>query len=129
MIIRNLKNSAAEDRLVKSNGWESNRLLLKSDGVGFSFHITHIYPGAKLYMHYQHHIEAVYCIRGTGEIEDMANNEIHPINPGTLYILNEHDKHILRAWSELELACVFNPPLHGKEVHNAEGAFELIEPV
>jgi len=23
------------------------------------------------------------------------------------------------------MACVFNPPLNGKEVHNAEGAYEL----
>jgi L-ectoine synthase len=25
----------------------------------------------------------------------------------------------------MKMACVFNPPLHGKEVHNAEGAYEL----
>jgi L-ectoine synthase len=23
------------------------------------------------------------------------------------------------------MACVFNPPLNGKEVHNKEGAYEL----
>jgi L-ectoine synthase len=25
----------------------------------------------------------------------------------------------------MKMACVFNPPLNGKEVHNAEGAYEL----
>jgi L-ectoine synthase len=25
----------------------------------------------------------------------------------------------------MKLACVFNPPLNGSEVHNAEGAYEL----
>jgi L-ectoine synthase len=25
----------------------------------------------------------------------------------------------------MKMACVFNPPLSGKEVHNAEGAYEL----
>jgi len=31
----------------------------------------------------------------------------------------------LRAFEEMTMACVFNPPLNGKEVHNAEGAYEL----
>jgi L-ectoine synthase len=25
----------------------------------------------------------------------------------------------------MKMACVFNPPLHGKEVHNAQGAYEM----
>lgn len=37
------------------------RLLLKNDGMGFSFHITTIHPGARLKMHYRNHLEAVYC--------------------------------------------------------------------
>ena len=40
-------------------------------------------------------------------------------------MLDKHDKHLLRADSELELACVFNPPLHGKEVHDADGVYPL----
>ncbi len=44
---------------------------------------------------------------------------------GTIYILDKHDKHILRTTKEMVMACVFNPPLNGKEVHNAEGAYEL----
>lgn len=128
MIVRKLQNAEYENRLIKSDGWESKRLLLKSDGVGFSFHITRIYSGAELYMHYQHHIESVYCIQGSGEIEDILKGVVYPISPGTLYVLNEHDKHILRAFDELELACVFNPPLVGTETHNVEGAFELDDP-
>ncbi|MEC9314294.1 MAG: ectoine synthase, partial [Pseudomonadota bacterium] len=30
-----------------------------------------------------------------------------------------------RAFKELKLACVFNPPLIGNEVHNKDGAYEL----
>jgi L-ectoine synthase len=26
----------------------------------------------------------------------------------------------------MTMACVFNPPLNGKEVHNKEGAYELV---
>jgi len=37
----------------------------------------------------------------------------------------KNDKHVLRAFKEMKMACVFNPPLNGKEVHNVEGAYEL----
>jgi L-ectoine synthase len=125
MIIRKLENAIHQDRVISSQGWESSRLLLKNDGAGFSFHITRIFAGAELLMHYKHHIESVYCISGNGEIEDVAKHIIYPISPGTLYVLDKHDKHILRAFDELQLACVFNPPLHGTEVHDADGAFSL----
>ncbi len=125
MIVRKLSDARAQGRTVSAPGWESSRLLLKQDGVGFSFHITRIVKGAELTMHYQHHIESVYCIRGSGEIVDKALGQTHPIAAGTLYILDQHDQHILRAFEEMEMACVFNPALHGNEVHNAEGAYEL----
>jgi L-ectoine synthase len=125
MIVRTLQQAEQGERRVVSEGWESTRLLLKNDGMGFSFHITTIYAGADLSMHYQNHLESVYCISGEGEIEDLASGQIHPISAGTVYALDQHDKHILRAKTEMKMACVFNPPLHGKEVHNAQGAYEM----
>lgn len=125
MIIRKLEDALHQGRVISSQGWESSRLLLKKDGTGFSFHITRIFEGAELHMHYKHHIESVYCISGKGEIEDLNKKIIYPISPGTLYVLDKHDEHILRAFDELQLACVFNPPLHGNEIHDAEGAFAL----
>lgn len=100
-------------------------MLLKGDNMGFSFHITTIYAGADFRMHYQNHLESVYCMSGSGEVETLADNRVYPIEAGTLYILDKHDEHILRAHSEMKMACVFNPPLSGKEVHNSEGAYEL----
>nr|ABB30172.1 ectoine synthase [Methylotuvimicrobium kenyense] len=115
-----------ERRIVSPDGnWESTRMLLKDDNMGFSFHITTIYQGADFQMHYQNHLESVYCISGEGEVETLDDGKVYPIGPGTLYILDRHDKHILRAFKEMTMACVFNPPLNGKEVHNAEGAYEL----
>ncbi len=76
-------------------------------------------------MHYQNHLESVYCIDGEGEVETLADGKKYAINPGTLYILDKNDKHILRAFKQMTMACVFNPPLNGKEVHNKEGAYEL----
>lgn len=93
--------------------------------MGFSFHITTIYKGADFQMHYQNHLESVYCISGKGEIESLADGKTYSIEAGTVYALDKNDKHVLRAIEEMTMACVFNPPLNGKEVHNAEGAYEL----
>jgi L-ectoine synthase len=125
MIVRSLQEAEKTERRVVSEGWESSRLLLKNDNMGFSFHITTIYKDAELPMHYQNHLESVYCISGEGEVETLADGVVYPIVPGTIYILDKHDKHILRGHTEMKMACVFNPPLHGKEVHNPDGAYEL----
>ncbi|MBA6412569.1 ectoine synthase [Parahaliea sp. F7430] len=127
MIVRDMESAAAAGRKIVSpdGNWDSTRLLLKDDNMGFSFHITTIYEGADFGMHYQNHLESVYCMSGEGEVETVADGKKYPIKPGTIYILDKHDKHILRAFKEMKMACVFNPPLHGKEVHNKEGAYEL----
>ena len=125
MIVRELQKATASDRRVVTENWESTRLLLKGDGMGFSFHITTIYAGTATQMWYQNHLEAVYCISGNGQIESLEDGTVHPITPGTIYALDKHDRHVLRASSELKLACVFNPPLNGKEVHDDSGAYPL----
>ena len=129
MIIRMLQQARKTSRRILSpdGNWESTRMLLKDDNMGFSFHITTIYKGADFQMHYKNHLESVYCMSGEGEIENLDDGKKYPIAEGTLYILDKHDKHILRAFKEMKLACVFNPPVTGKEVHNAEGAYELID--
>lgn len=125
MIVRRVQDADKNGRRIESEGWNSVRLLLRNDNMGFSFHITTIYRGAELDLHYQNHLESVYCIHGRGEVESREDGKVYPIEPGTVYILDMNDKHTLRAFEEMSLACVFNPPLHGKEVHNAEGAYEL----
>lgn len=127
MIVRDLESANNSNRRIVSpdGNWESTRLLLKDDKMGFSFHITTIYEGADFGMHYQNHLESVYCVAGEGEVETLADGNKYPIKPGTIYILDKHDKHILRAFKTMTMACVFNPPLNGKEVHNKDGAYEL----
>lgn len=127
MIVRNLKDAEKTNRKIVSpeGSWDSVRLLLKDDNMGFSFHITTIFEGADFMLHYQNHLESVYCISGEGEVETIDDGKKYSIQPGTIYILDKHDKHMLRAFREMKMACVFNPPLNGKEVHNAEGAYEL----
>lgn len=129
MIVRNLSEAEQTERKVISpdGNWDSTRMLLKEDNMGFSFHITTIYKGADFQMHYQNHLESVYCMSGEGEIQNLEDGKVYPIKEGTLYVLNNNDKHILRAFKEMKMACVFNPPVTGKEVHNADGAYELLE--
>ena len=47
MIVRNLDDARQTPRRVVTSNWESTRLLLKSDRMGFSFHITTIYAGTE----------------------------------------------------------------------------------
>lgn len=125
MIVRTLQEAEQSERRVVSENWESTRLLLKNDNMGFSFHITTIYADTSTDIWYQNHLESVYCISGEGEVETCGDGEVYTIAPGTIYILDKHDKHILRAKTEMQLACVFNPPLHGKEVHDKNGVYPL----
>lgn len=128
MIVRTLKDCENSKRKVESETgtWNSVRMLLEEDKMGFSFHITTIYANTETPIHYQNHLEAVYCITGNGEVETVADGKVYQIQPGTLYVLDQNDKHLLRGGSEdMQLACVFNPPLIGNEVHNKDGAYEL----
>lgn len=127
MLVRNLKDAEKTNRKIvdPQGNWQSVRMLLKEDQMGYSFHITTIFKGADFDMHYQNHLESVYCISGRGEVESREDGKVYPIEPGTLYNLDKHDRHTLRAFEDLVLACVFNPPLIGNEVHNADGSYEL----
>lgn len=123
MIVRKLE----ESHTVQSDNWKSVRMLLKADKMGFSFHITTIFENTETPIHYQNHLESVYCISGEGEVELVETGEIFKITPGTIYILDKHDNHLLRASKEMTLACVFNPPLVGNEVHDENGVYPLAE--
>lgn len=123
MIIRNLNDVRKTDRNVRSDGWASARMLLKDDGMGFSFHITTMFAGTELKMHYQNHLESVFVLKGKGTIEDLATGEIHKLEPGVMYALNDNDRHIVRPETDILTACTFNPPVTGTEVHDETGAY------
>jgi L-ectoine synthase len=123
MIVRNLAGIRGSDRNVESRGWESARILLKDDAMGFSFHITTMYAGEELAMHYTNHLEAVYVLSGEGTIEDLGTGQIHELKAGVLYALDKHDRHIVRPRTDVVTACVFNPPVTGREVHDETGAY------
>ncbi len=128
MIVRNLDEIIGSENETKADTWSSRRFLLKKDGMGFSFHETIIYAGTETHIHYQNHLEAVYCVSGDGEIETIADGKVYPIKNGTMYALNDNDEHYLRGGKEdMRLICVFNPPLVGTETHDEHGVYPLIE--
>jgi L-ectoine synthase len=123
VIVRRLSEVRGTPREVRASTWTSRRFLLAADGMGFSLHDTLIHAGTETRMCYAHHLEAVYCVAGRGSIRALATDETFEISDGTMYALNEHDEHVLRAETDLRLICVFNPPLVGGEVHDATGAY------
>ena len=126
MIFRTLEEMAGTQREVHAPTFVSRRMLLGRDGMGFSFHDTVLYGGMETRIWYKHHLEAVYCIEGTGEIESLEDGKVYGIKPGTMYALDKHDRHILRAVTDLRMICVFTPPLTGQEVHDEEGTYPLM---
>jgi len=125
MIVRTLDNAENSNRRIAADNWESTRMILKEDNMGFSFHITTIYADTETHIWYQNHLESVYCMSGEGEIETLADGKIYPIKPGTLYVLDKNDEHLLRGTTEMKMACVFNPPLNGKETHDKNGVYPI----
>ena len=126
MIVRRLAEMVGTERDVAAPTWNSRRFVLAGDRVGFSFHDTIVRAGTETFMWYRHHTEAVYCIRGRGTLEDVATGEVHEIGEGTMYLLDRHDKHILRAETDMQMVCVFNPPCTGQEVHDEDGVYPLL---
>ena len=117
MIIRSIDT-------VKTVEWGnglSRRFLVEADQVGYTITDTVVNAGTKSRLEYRNHLEACYCIDGSGEVIDMEGNS-HPIVPGTMYALDKHDAHFLVAspHEDLRLVCVFSPALRGDEVHNLD---------
>ena len=126
MIVRKLTDLDGTDRDVSGETWRSRRLLLRGDGMGFSLHDTIIHAGTETPMEYRNHLEAVYCIAGRGAVLLPETGERFPITAGTVYALDQNDRHVLIAETEMRMVCVFNPPLVGPETHGADGAYPLL---
>ena len=116
MIIRKLSEILNTERDIAWGNGQSRRFLLATDGMGYSLTDTIISAGTESLLEYKNHMETCYCLEGEGEIE--ANGIVYSIQPGTMYALDKHDKHYLRAKTPLRLICVFTPPLKGNESHN-----------
>ena len=126
MIVKQLEDILDTPAHVVGAAFESRRLLLAADGLGYSLHDTVISPDSVQELEYRNHVESNYCIAGGGEVENLATGEVFPLGPGSLYVLDRHERHIIRAGAEgLRFICIFTPALTGGEVHDANGSYGL----
>lgn len=128
MIVRTTEEITGTERDVSDGGWRSKRIVLAGDGVGFSFHETTINTGSVCEFHYQHHVEAVWVVEGTGTLTNLETGERHSLSTGTMYLLDGHERHRVTCDEQLRMFCVFNPPVTGHEVHDETGAYPPPQP-
>jgi L-ectoine synthase len=121
MFVRSLGDVQSTEKFVDWGNGTSHRLLTEQDKMGFTVCHTVVRAGTQSQLHYRNHLEACYCIDGEGEVEDMEGN-VFPIRKGDIYVLDKHDRHLLRGGKETDLilVSVFNPPLTGSERHNLD---------
>ena len=115
MIIRKLD----EVKTVEWGNGLSRRFLLEADGMGYTVTDTIVRQGTKSLIEYKNHLEACYCIEGSGSVIEMDGTE-HPIEVGTMYALDNRDPHYLLGGEneDMRLVCMFTPALKGDEAHD-----------
>ncbi len=123
MIVRSLTDLIDTPRDVRGAAWASRRFLLAGDGVGYTLTETSVVAGSEQVLWYKHHVESNYVIEGEGEVENLATGEVFALAPGSIYVLDKHEKHRLKAFTAMRLVCVFTPALTGRESHDADGAY------
>ena len=124
MIVKTLKDVIGSDDHAIGDGWESRRILLARDKLGYSLHDTLVKEGSVLELEYKNHVETNYCIAGRGTVTNVATGAVYELAAGSVYVLDKHERHILRAEEgDLRLVCVFTPALSGEETHDASGSY------
>jgi L-ectoine synthase len=127
MIVRPASEVEGTTADVRGPDWRSLRMLTRADGMGFTVTQTTIEEGMVVELEYRHHLEACLCIEGELEVEDLATGARHAVVTGTIYALNEHDHHVVRAKAPTRLVCVFTPALAGDETHDDSGGYAAAE--
>jgi len=121
-----LTGTAADVRC-PHGGFVSLRGILAGDRMGFSLHKTIIPPGPPQRWHYKHHQEACYCVSGSGLLTDNSTGMQWVITPDNLYVLDDFRPHTFQAIVEVVLISVFSPAVVGREVHQSDGSYPIIE--
>lgn len=111
---------------VEWGGGTSQRVLTAADNMGFAVAHTVVRAGSSSALQYRNHLEACYCIGGSGAVYNEDKSQKFDVVPGTIYVLDKHDAHYLTAsdHEDMILVSIFNPPITGNEQHIlTEGGF------
>jgi L-ectoine synthase len=126
MLIRSFKDVEAAGRVIPISHGNSTavRVLLKSDGLGFSLSEARCGAGKSSNLWYKNHWEANYVRAGRGTLTDRTTGEVWQLSPGTLYCVGPNDKHtVSNSADPLRIVSVFNPPIKGLETHDDDGSY------
>jgi L-ectoine synthase len=127
---RGAEMRAAGQELVAANGQARTlRMVTKADDLGFGFSDVHFDAGAEAVLWYKNHWEANHVLAGEGDVTDLTTGESWKLGPGVAYNVGPKDRHRLRVFAPMHLVSVFNPPLEGHEMHDADGALAPSGPV
>ena len=105
---------------------ESTRLLVRSDGVGFTLADFTMEPGSEATLQYKNHVECNYIVDGRGTLENLETGSTYEIRPGIMFTLDKHERHRVRAKTRIRIIVVFVPALVGGETHDADGSYPLL---
>ena len=122
MIVKKLEDVVGTKGDAHGNKWHSLRLLHAEDGMGVTLTDSILEAGFQMDLWQKNHLEACYCLEGEGTLEELDNGTVHEIRPGTLYAMNDHDRHRIRAMTRMRVICTFFPALIGDEAHDADGS-------
>lgn len=128
MIVRTFAEISETEAGVSTANWHGKRLILSGDKVGYSMHENTLYAGTVNRFWYANHVEAVFVVDGEGELVDSATGEVFELGPGTMYLLDNQDRHEVRPTTDMRAVCVFNSPVAvaGRQVHDENGVYALI---
>jgi L-ectoine synthase len=122
MIVKRLEDVVGTKGEAHGEKWHSLRLLHQEDGMGVTLTDSILEEGFEMVLWQKNHLEACYCLEGQGTVEEMDSGTVHDIRPGTVYAMNNHDRHRIRAETKMRVVCTFVPALTGHEVHDADGS-------
>ena len=128
MIVRTVDDLKTHGSFREKLGvWSSARYLLRRDRMGFTLTHTTIAAGSSQTMQYKNHVEGNLVIEGEGDLTDLDTGTVHRVRPGTMYALDQHDRHRIDARTDMRLVCVFSPALAGPETHDEDGSYPILD--
>ena len=122
MIVKRLEDVVDTKGDAHGDKWHSLRLLHQADGMGVTLTDSILEAGFDMVVWQKNHVEACYCLEGEGTVEELDNGRVHEVKAGTLYAMNDHDRHRLRAKTRMRVICTFFPALTGDETRDADGS-------
>jgi L-ectoine synthase len=115
MFCRHVDDVVGTERDVAGNGWKSRRVILARDGLKYSVHETILDAHVTLRFKYTAHRETVYCIDGSGLVQNVTTGETWKFRPGSIYSVGIGDDHVVKTETKMKLLCIFDPPLESNE--------------